>query len=146
MIKPRTRLVLRLFFSLLVSTMLIAACASNAEVDENGPDVVIAEAQIKSLDLLILESFPVQVKALVRWNLSDDCTVIFETSNERVENIFQMKILTKRPADKDCTQVVSSFEETFTLDVYGLDPGTYTVDVNGVVGEFTLDVKNELQE
>ena len=126
--------------------MLITACASSADGDENGPDVLISEAQIESMDLLILESFPVQVKALVRWILPDDCTVIFEMTNERVDDLYQVRILTKRPADKECAQKISIVEEIFTLDVYGLDRGTYTVDVNGMLGEFTLDIKNELPE
>jgi len=141
-ITPR-RTILSYFVPLLVFTMLFTACASNEGGDENGPDVLISEAQIESFDLLILESFPVQIKAIVRWKLPDDCTVIYEISNERVEDLFQVRILTKRPADKECAQKISIIEETFTLDVYGLDRGTYSVDVNGVIEQFTLTVDND---
>lgn len=143
MIITRRRTMLSYFVPLLVFTMLITACASNEDGDENGPDVLISEAQIESVDLLILESFPVQVKALVHWKLPDDCTVIYEITNERVEDIFQVRILTKRPADKECAQEISIIEETFTLDVYGLDRGIYSVDVNGVIEQFTLNVNND---
>lgn len=146
MIITRKRKMLNIFVTLLAFTMLITACASIEDGDENGPDVLISEAQIESMDILILESFPVQVKAHVRWSLPDDCTVMLETTNERIEDLFQMKILTKRPADKECAQKFSTFEETFTLDVLGLDRGTYVVDVNGRIGEFTLEIKNELPE
>ncbi len=146
MIITRKRNLLSLLIPLVAFTMFITACATNENVEELGPDVLVAEAQIESLDILLLESFPVQVKALVRWRLPDDCTVIFKITNEKIEDIFQVRILTKRPADKDCAQEISIVEETFTLDVYGLDRGTYTVDVNGMFGEFTLDIKNELPE
>jgi inhibitor of cysteine peptidase len=53
-------------------------------------------------------------------------------------------ISTTRPADAICTQVLGSFEETIALEVEGLPAGTYTVDVNGVIGSFTLDVDNSL--
>jgi inhibitor of cysteine peptidase len=45
-----------------------------------------------------------------------------------------------------CTQIVVPFEESIPLDVVGLPAGTYTVDVNGVTGSFTLDVDNQLPE
>jgi inhibitor of cysteine peptidase len=41
-----------------------------------------------------------------------------------------------------CIQVFAPFEETITLEVYGLTAGTYTVDVNGVQSTFDLEVDN----
>ena len=39
-------------------------------------------------------------------------------------------------------QVLVDFEEVIALQVVGLPAGTYTVDVNGVKGTFTLTVDN----
>jgi inhibitor of cysteine peptidase len=41
-----------------------------------------------------------------------------------------------------CTQALVPFEETIPLDVEGLLAGEYTVNVNGVMATFTLDVDN----
>lgn len=42
-----------------------------------------------------------------------------------------------------CTADIRPFKMTVPLDVYGLDAGTYTYDVNGVTGSFTLDSANK---
>ena len=41
------------------------------------------------------------------------------------------------------TAALVPYEETISLDVYGLLAGTYTVDVNSVRDTFTLDVDNK---
>jgi inhibitor of cysteine peptidase len=43
-----------------------------------------------------------------------------------------------------CIQIIAPFEETIPLEVYGLPAGTYTVNVNGVQGTFSLEVDNIL--
>jgi hypothetical protein len=54
----------------------------------------------------------------------------------------------KRPQNaKVCTQVIQNFEENISLTgVSGLPKGTYTVEVNGVKGAFTLGVDNFISE
>jgi len=106
-------------------------------------DTVHGEAVVDSVDILILESFPVQIQVLARGNLPDGCTEIDQIIRERQDQTFTVTITTARPADAMCTQALVPFEETFSLDVYGLRAGTYTVDVNGVTGTFELAVDNE---
>lgn len=104
--------------------------------------MLIGEATVESLDILILESFPVQVNVHVSGYLGDGCTELGAIDTERVGDTFNVTIHTQRPADAICTQQLVGFEETIPLDVLGLEAGTYTVDVNGVTGTFTLDVDN----
>jgi hypothetical protein len=47
-------------------------------------------------------------------------------------------IQTARPADEVCAQVLEPFEQTVELDVEGLEPGQYTINVNGVTQDFEL--------
>lgn len=42
-----------------------------------------------------------------------------------------------------CTADIKNYRLTVPLQVYGLSAGTYTYDVNGVRGEFTLDSDNK---
>lgn len=106
-----------------------------------GPTIT-GEATVESVELVMLESFPVQVRAIVKGYTPDSCTTISEIKQERTGNTFNVKITTTRPADLACAQVITPFEETIPLDVAGLKAGTYTVNVNGVTETFTLSVDN----
>lgn len=118
--------------------------------DEHGIDptpgaILTGTAQIDTIDLLILESFPVQVNAHVVGWLGDGCTTLDQITQVREENTFKVTITTARPAEAICTMQLVGFEETISLDVAGLPAGTYTVDINGVTETFTLDVDNKLE-
>jgi inhibitor of cysteine peptidase len=106
--------------------------------------VITGTAQVETIDLFILESFPVQIHASVTGYLGDGCTTLGEITQTREDDTFYVTITTTRPADAICTQQLVGFEETIPLDVAGLPAGTYTVDINGVTETFTLDVDNVL--
>lgn len=103
---------------------------------------VRGQATVDSIQVLTLESFPVQVNVLARGELPDGCTNIDQVISQRVESEYRVVITTLRQPDAVCTQAVVPFEETIPLDVVGLPAGTYLVSVNGIAGSFTLDVDN----
>jgi hypothetical protein len=107
-----------------------------------GGGVIYGQAVVEEIEILILESFPVQVNVVVRGYLPDGCTEIDEIQQERTGQTFQVTITTVRPADAVCTEAIVPFEQVIGLDVAGLEAGTYTVDVNGIADTFTLDVDN----
>ena len=96
---------------------------------------------VDEIDILILESFPVQINVIARGNLPDPCTEISEVLQEREGNTFFITIKTYR-SPGFCIQVLAPFEEIIPLEVYGLPAGTYIVDVNGVQAIFDLEVDN----
>ena len=105
------------------------------------PMPTIGLAQVDEIDILILESFPVQINVIARGNLPDPCTEISEVLKEKEGNTFFITIKTYR-SPGFCIQVLAPFEEIISLEVYGLPAGTYTVDVNGVQDTFDLEVDN----
>ncbi len=107
---------------------------------------VRGQAAINSIDILILESFPVQVNVEASGELNDSCTQIDEIITLRDENQFRVAVTTVRPPDQVCTQAIVPFTEVISLDVAGLPAGTYSVTVNGVSDTFTLDIDNVLPE
>jgi inhibitor of cysteine peptidase len=148
------RSILRSFALLAIAAVVVGACgAQPTEAPPATPpgaqtpsgDTIQGEAIVDEIDILILESFPVQVNVVARGNLPDGCTEIDEIIRELEEQTFNVTITTARPADAMCTEALVPFEETFSLDVYGLPAGVYTVDVNGVTGTFELAVDNEPQ-
>jgi len=101
----------------------------------------IGLASVDEIDILILESFPVQINVTARGNLPDPCTEISEVLQEREGDTFFITIKTHR-SPGFCIQVLAPFEEIIPLKVYSLPAGTYTVDLNGVQGTFDLEVDN----
>ena len=137
----------RLLLGGLILLLAVAGCGAAATPAGPGGDetFVTGVAAVDSVDLLMLESFPVQIRAMVRGNLPDGCTTIDQVTQARQGNAFKVTITTKRPADKMCTEALVPFEESVALEVVGLPAGTYAVEVNGVTASFTLDVDNVLK-
>ncbi|MBA7477385.1 hypothetical protein ES707_12794 [subsurface metagenome] len=103
----------------------------------------IGLASVDEIDILILESFPIQINVIAKGNLPDPCTEISEVLQEKEGNTFFITIKTYSFSGF-CIQVLAPFEEIIPLEVYGLPAGTYTVDVNGVQDTFDLLVDNIL--
>ena len=101
----------------------------------------IGLAPVEEIEIVILESFPVQVQVIASGNLPDPCTEIYQINQEIEDNTFFVSIKTYR-SPGPCIQILAPFEETIPLEVYGLPANTYTVNVNGVQGTFDLEVDN----
>ncbi|WP_407282549.1 hypothetical protein V7O61_05045 [Methanolobus sp. WCC1] len=116
--------------------------------EENSSKYIYGDATVENIQILILESFPVQVHVTATGYLPDGCTSINEktVSYDEETKSFTVEITTIRPADEMCTEALVPFEETIALEVYGLEKGTYTVDVNGITDEFELQMDNIPQE
>ena len=101
---------------------------------------------MEELSLLMMESFPVQVRAQLRGQLPDGCTEIEAVTVEHDEaaQTFTIQIETERDAEMMCTQALVPFEESVELPVRGLPAGTYTVEANGATATFTLSTDNEI--
>jgi hypothetical protein len=106
-------------------------------------ETIYGQANVDSIQVLILESFPVQVNVVARGEFSNGCTTIDEILTEMNDNTFEVTITTVSPGDVACTEALVPFDETIPLDVLGLSAGRYTVTVNGITGSFTLDIDNQ---
>lgn len=107
---------------------------------------VMGLAMVDSIQILTLESFPVQVNVQIRGDLPDGCTSINEIVSQRLGNAFTVAVTTLRDPDRMCTQALVPFTETIPLDVLNLEAGTYTVSVNSITGSFTLAMDNVLAD
>ncbi|HEX6385269.1 MAG TPA: hypothetical protein VF177_11410 [Anaerolineae bacterium] len=99
--------------------------------------IVYGQALVDGVIVNIPEPEAEEIQVTVSGNLGDPCTEIDDIIQGREGNVFLITITTRRPADVVCAQVLEPFEEVVTLDVDGLEPGTYTVNVNGVQAIFT---------
>jgi hypothetical protein len=117
---------------------------SKAEPVSAKDEVVLGQAPVEAVEIVVRESFPVQVSAIVRGYLPDTCTEISQVGYEQTGDTFKIEVATVRPKDMACADVIKSYEEVVALDVAGLAAGVYTVDANGVTATFELQADNEL--
>ncbi len=108
--------------------------------------IIEGVAQVDSIEILILESFPVQVNAMLRGSLPDSCTSLSETAITMEGNTFTITVATTRPSDAVCAQVIAPFEQNVSLEVLGLPAGDYTVVAGGQTATFNLAVDNVAPE
>jgi hypothetical protein len=95
-----------------------------------------SSAFMSSADLLIMESFPVQIALILSGNLPTPChdlrAVIHEPDND---NTIEVEIYSVSDPDAICVQVLQSFEARIPMGSF--PTGHYTISVNGQrVGEF----------
>lgn len=115
--------------------LLLAACQHEPAVAES----IVRPAQIQRIEIVVLDATPVQVRVVAHGYLPDGCTAAEGVEQRREGNTFHATVKTTRPAGALCTQQIILFSETFPLDIAGLPAGTYSVEVNGKIGTFTLD-------
>ena len=141
----------KLFLLATLMMILVAACAPAAPAT---PSPIVTEvptlgsvAAVKSVDVLILESFPVQVNVVIRGDLPDaGCTTIASVEQVREGNTFRLTLITTTDPLALCAQALTPFEEVVALDVKYLPVGVYVVDVHGAEGTFELSVDNTSAE
>lgn len=104
-----------------------------------GPETV--RAGIESVDLLVPESNPVEAVLYIN-SYYGGCDDVYKDVTQRREgNVFFVDVFvlaSEPPEVPPCPPIAIPFTERVTLSVQDLTPGTYKVNVNGVVESFTL--------
>jgi inhibitor of cysteine peptidase len=145
-----TEQVKKFFYIILALVVVLVAFVlirkNKKEVDINDDSQYdIGQAMVNSVDVVLRESFPVQVGVIVKGDLPDGCTNLGDAKQQLVGKTFNINLETKKLKDGDimCTQALVPFDTTINLDnVVGISAGEYTVNVNGVSKKFTMDVDN----
>ena len=136
----------------LLTSILGNSFASKSDGTPANPDATVrklVDAPIESVELLIMESDPVQVTAIVA-ALPNGCHQPGGVVSHIAGNIFGVTVSNSVPAIDDivCTQQFSTYTENVSLGVTGetaperfpfADGITYTVVVNDRVLEFTVN-------
>lgn len=126
------------------ATEATPASAEEAPAAPQGPAPVPEEqggAMVESVEVLILESLPVQIHVLVKGHLPDACARIEGHQLEQSGNTIDISLNTTWPANQRCMAALTPFEQTISLAVDELTPGEYTVEVDGVSETFTLSAE-----
>lgn len=133
-------------FTLITIALLFVLVLSACQPDEDpieGDYTYGQNALLDSIEVVLLESFPVQAQVIVKGNLPDGCTELDEIVVVREGDTFVLTINTRKPTgDIACTEALVPFEEKVDLDIEGLEAGTYTVVAQDLEATFTLETNN----
>jgi hypothetical protein len=141
----RTKITARWLLLVVLSMVLLAGCAfvRAGVVESDVPEPQPAqEAMVEEVSIRVLESWPVQIQMVISGYLSDAVTEIDDVQITVDGDTILVRIYTTRDPEAMGAQVLTPFELNIPLDYaeLGLEPGTYTVDVNGVQETLVLDV------
>jgi inhibitor of cysteine peptidase len=123
-----------------VRTVLGAAVAVGLFACDSvqGPTTLVpGELPIETVNVVVLESFPYQLRAEVKGYLPDSCTRLDQVTQSRAGNLITLTITTLREQDAICLQRIEVVERTIPIEG-GFLPGDYVLRVNNIAHRFTL--------
>jgi hypothetical protein len=135
----------KIFRITMLFVILLSGCTlPGGTAEPGGADQDWAESQvfINQVEIVIMESMPVQVVVQVSGDLPDGCSEMQEPEVISQENVFLVTLTARRPTNLDCTEALEPFIVQIPLNVFGLPAGDYIVDVNGTTRSFNLAVDN----
>jgi hypothetical protein len=131
-----------MFVFFLMAGLLLSACQPIAPVEDGftyGEETIV-----ESVEVVLLESFPVQARVIIKGNLPDGCTALDGINVERQGQNFDLTLVTRRQTgDIACTEALVPFEEVVELDSENLEAGIYSVIAQNQEATFRLDVEDD---
>lgn len=123
--------------------------AANAWTLTNFRDSLIVPGQgvyLDQVEIIVIESFPVQVLLKVSGNFPNGCGGFGQINQRMQGNKFEIAMHHALiPPGTFCTAALVPFEKIVPLPVYGLPTGAYEYSVNGeLTGTFSLSKDNQL--
>jgi len=139
--------VLMIFMFFLVVSCSSDNLSSSDTIDKKKVITLVQEetndyAPVDEIEMMIVETFPVQVNVIAKGYFNDDCTKIDHITEEQSGNTLTLKMITVRQTNKVCKQDIKPFEEIIPLNVAGFSADIYTVNVNNKSAIFELGLDN----
>jgi hypothetical protein len=104
--------------------------------DPTGDEQITGPVYVDGVEFIFLESYPVQVRAIIRGSVPTPCHTAQAVVGERDGNRVPVTISSTAPADAVCAQVLEPFE--LTVAVGSFETGDYVVEIGGVDYPFTI--------
>jgi inhibitor of cysteine peptidase len=131
------RVLMGLFLWLTVGTVsTVPDEGGKGDMPANG-ETFQSFTNIESVDVLVMESFPMQVSLVVKGAQPDGCEFPVIVEQQREGNTVTVQIYRDMPLAVMCAAVLIPYEATIPLEG-GFEPGSYTFSINDFVIEKTL--------
>lgn len=118
----------------ILALVILALIASACPAPDNGVDISLAP--IHEVEVLFMESFPVQVGVYIKGGLRDGCTTFHDAVVTRQGNTINIEVTTQHPKDTVCPAVYTFFENNLNLGSDFTSGATYTLEVNDYTTTF----------
>ena len=92
---------------------------------------------ILSVDVTVMESFPMQLSLHVVGSQPDGCRVDVQVDQRREGNDVYVEIYRVIPPDMACPEMIMNYDAMIRLEG-GFESGTYTIHVNNTTVEITI--------
>jgi hypothetical protein len=122
-----------------VSIMLALACTGGKAFEDGGTAGESAQGvlSVQRIEVRVVRSTPPQIFVHVHGVLLDGCTFLGTVEQHRVGQLVTVTISTRRTKAEVCTMIAKLVDETIRLED-AFTPGSYAVNVNGVVANFSV--------
>jgi inhibitor of cysteine peptidase len=123
--------------ALALAGLLALACAGTRQIEADRP----YQAGIARVERILVRSSrkpPISVHVEAEGVLPDGCTEIHRVRQERSLSGVTVTLTTRRESSAVCAAEARSFRRSLRLDVSGLAPGLYFVEVNGIRDTFQI--------
>jgi inhibitor of cysteine peptidase len=107
--------------------------------------VPVGRVAIDSIEVQLLGTFPMHATVIARGHLPNDCTELKPINPYFDVSTFKVSIFMARVMSNTCRNTLRPFESVIPLNIKGLRAGVYTVNVNGVIGNFRLSADNGIR-
>ena len=92
---------------------------------------------IESVEILVMESFPMQIALNLTGYIPDGCTAPTQVVQSRDGEMVMVRVFRTLPPETMCAAMAAVYNDTIQLEG-GFTSGHYTFDVNGVIVEIDL--------
>ena len=117
---------------LLLAAVLAASACHNPNA---GFDVT--PLRVNTVEVRVLESFPVQVQAVIMGTLPTACSTIDSIVQRRDGNVVEVTVMARTERERFCILSLKGVTETVRLDG-AFPPGEYVLRANGVESRFRV--------
>ena len=139
---------------LLISLLLLGAACGDGDDAASPNDTVTSDdptttttlppnrtepgpAFVDSVELLLMESYPVQVMAVVEGTLPNPChTLTWEHSEPDTDGRITLDIISLFDPNEECIEMIEEFAENIPVGAF--ESGGYILVVNGTEYPFTI--------
>jgi hypothetical protein len=121
-----------LYILLLVSMWILAGCAPASE------GVGEPSGNLAFVDVVTVETQDEHFYTKVEGHYPDACSRVSQIDQSFDGSTFKIDLYVDRPEDMICAQMLTPFTVHLLLEVGGVSPGEYTIQVNERSDSFTL--------
>jgi len=119
------------------STLLLALALAGSACENPNAAFDIVPLRVDRVEVVVLESSPPQIEAVVVGTLPTACSTIDAVSQRREGNVVEVTVLARTRREQVCILVLRQATERVRLEGT-FAPGEYVLRVNGVESRFRV--------